>query len=62
MYIPNTSWTHRRTRPLIENGNIHFATEQCTCGFETTERLPGSNASMNAARHEQEDHEGNCAA
>lgn len=56
MYIPNTSWTHELTRSM-DNPGLRYYVERCACGFGTTERLPGSNASMNAARAEQERHE-----
>lgn len=58
MYIPDhTNWTHERTRPLIEGGDMFFYVERCRCGFTTTERLPGSNASMSATLAEQQQHD-----
>ncbi len=63
MYIPDhTTWTRERTRPLIEGGDWYYYAERCRCGFTTTERLPGSNASMNDTLHEQQAHDSECEA
>ena len=51
------TWTHIRTRPLSTVGMFWFTAERCQCGFQTTERLPGSNRGMNATQREQQTHE-----